>query len=124
MAGVETRSVERDSLFLMADVRLEGATQTERIKVRNLSSGGMMGEGEIAVAVSRGSRIVVTLRNIGEIDGSVAWVQGNRFGVAFASEIDPKAPRTSVTKGNADLTSPRYTRPPMTYEDPARLRKL
>jgi hypothetical protein len=122
MAGVETRNAERESLFLMADVRLEGATQTERIKVRNLSPGGMMGEGDIAV--SRGSRIVVALRNVGEIDGSVAWVQGNRFGVSFASEIDPKAPRTSVTKGNADLTSPRYARPLTTYEDPARLRKL
>lgn len=122
MAGVETRNVERDSLFLMADVRLEGATQTEKVKVRNLSSGGMMGEGDINVA--RGSRICVALRNVGEIDGSVAWVQGNRFGVSFASEIDPKAPRSSVTKGDPDFTSPRYTRPLTVYEDPAKLRKL
>lgn len=126
MAGVETRNIARDSLFLVADIRLEGAAEAVRVKVRNLSAGAMMGEGDVGIA--RGARVVVSLRNVGEVDGNVAWVQGNRFGVSFATEIDPKAPRTAVSAGSADLASPRYTRPatiaPASYEDMARLRKL
>ena len=34
----------RDSLFVMADLRLDGNEETHRIKMRNLSAGGMMGE--------------------------------------------------------------------------------
>jgi len=37
------------------------------------------------------------LRNIGWIEGSVAWKQDNRFGIAFADEIDPKKAREPVT---------------------------
>ncbi len=107
MTGVDTRHINRDSLFLAADVRLEGDPACHRVKVRNLSAGGMMAEGEVHVI--RGARVTVELRNLSAIDGSVAWVQDNRFGVAFAHEIDPKAPRTSV--GNGDLATPRFVRP-------------
>jgi len=107
MSGVDTRHINRDSLFLMADVRLEGDSACHRVKVRNLSAGGMMAEGE--VSVTRGARVSVDLRNVSKVEGSVAWVQDNRFGVAFAREIDPKAPRTAV--GNGDLAAPRFVRP-------------
>ncbi|WP_240504348.1 PilZ domain-containing protein [Tsuneonella mangrovi] len=109
MAGVDTRNIGRDSLLLTAEVRLEGEGDPVRVKVRNLSAGGMMGEGDLKVA--RGSRVVVALRNVGEIEGNVAWVQGNRFGIAFNVEIDPKAPRTAVAATPNDMASPRYTRP-------------
>jgi len=107
MSGVDTRHINRDSLFLLADIRLEADSACHRVKVRNLSAGGMMAEGD--VPVQRGARVSVELRNVPAIEGSVAWVQDNRFGVAFAREIDPKAPRTAV--GNGDLASPRYVRP-------------
>jgi hypothetical protein len=107
MSGVDTRHINRDSLFLMAEVRLEGDSTGHRVKVRNLSAAGMMAEGDMQV--TRGARVTVELRNVSAVEGSVVWVQDNRFGVAFAREIDPKAPRTAV--GNGDLATPRYVRP-------------
>lgn len=91
MAGVETRSVARDSLFLLADIRIEQSPDAYRVRVRNLSDGGMMGEGPLRV--QRGNRLTIDLRNIGAVGGTVAWVQDNRFGVAFDEEIDSQKAR-------------------------------
>ena len=104
MSGVDTRHVDRDSLFLSADLRFEGDPTTHRVRVRNLSALGMMAEGDVRTLA--GTRVVVSLRNIPPIDGSVAWVHGQRFGIAFAQEIDPKAPRSPV--GTGDVAAPRY----------------
>ena len=125
MSGVDTRNINRDSLFLMADLRLEGDSVAHRVRVRNLSAGGMMAETELRVLA--GTRVTVELKNTPPVDGSVAWVQHQRFGVAFAEEIDPKAPRSAV--GNGDLASPRYVRPssisPVGNDpDPKRLRNI
>lgn len=87
MSNVETRHVNRDSLFLLAQLRVEGQDDLYRVKVRNLSAGGMMAEGP--VPVQRGQQVAVELRNIGWVDGSVAWKQDDRFGIAFLDEIDP-----------------------------------
>ena len=102
----ENRQIGRDSLFLMAEVRIDGGDEEHRIKVRNLSSGGMMGEGPVRVA--RGASVEVNIRNIGWIEGTVAWVQDDRFGVAFLDDIDPKLARAPVGKGDQ---TPRFTRP-------------
>ena len=91
MTGVETRSVSRDSLFLLANVRVEQQTDQHRVRVRNLSDGGMMGEGTIKI--NRGNRVEVELRNVGLVKGTVAWVQDQRFGIAFDEEIDSQAAR-------------------------------
>lgn len=91
MTGVETRSVARDSLFLLADIRVEQGTDVHRVRVRNLSDGGMMGEGNLRV--QRGHRLTIDLRNIGAVAGTVAWVQDNRFGIAFDEEIDSQQAR-------------------------------
>jgi len=115
MSHVETRQIERDSLLLMASLRLGGGEPGHRIKVRNLSAGGMLAEGD--APVDRGSPVVVELRNIGAVEGTVAWVQGNRFGVAFAAEVDPKLARAPVASGPTDLASPRFTRPPLDRHD-------
>jgi hypothetical protein len=79
-----------------------------RIKVRNLSSGGMMGEG--SVRVKRGAILQVHIRNIGWVEGSIAWVQDDRFGIAFREDIDPKVARSSSQPSER---SPRFTRPPL-----------
>jgi len=125
MTGVDTRSVARDSLFLLADVRIEQGSETHRVRVRNLSDGGMMGEGQIRV--QRGNRLTIELRNIGAVGGTVAWVQDNRFGVAFDEEIDSQKARRPVQA--SDKSAPgfyerswahRAPRPP----EPSRLRKI
>ncbi|MBC2670033.1 PilZ domain-containing protein [Novosphingobium piscinae] len=86
MGDGDNRHISRDSLFILAELRLGDHGSEYRVKVRNLSSGGMMAEGD--VPVTRSDAISVNLRKVGWIDGSVAWVEGNRFGVAFAREID------------------------------------
>ncbi|MFB0612944.1 PilZ domain-containing protein [Aurantiacibacter poecillastricola] len=94
MSNVDTRQVDRDSLFLLAQLRVDGQDQMYRVKVRNLSAGGMMAEGE--VGVMRGALVEVELRNIGWVEGTVAWRQDNRFGIAFVNDIDPKQARAHV----------------------------
>lgn len=112
MSAVETRNLNRESLLLIGELTVEDQGAVQRVKIRNLSSGGMMAEGEFDV--QRGTRIAVSLRNIGLVRGTVAWVQGNRMGVAFEHEIDPKLARTPVGTGQSE--APGYARPAI---DPA-----
>jgi len=123
MSNVDTRQLSRDSLFVMAKVKVEeDASATEHpVKVRNLSSGGLMAEGK--VRVSRGSRVQVDLRNLGWVEGTVAWKQDDRFGIAFLEEIDAKAVRGPVKTGT-DLDTPRFVRPPLKAPEPSKLRKI
>jgi hypothetical protein len=115
MTDKDNRQIERDSLFVMADLRIEGASEEQRVKVRNLSAGGMMAEGEIKV--QPGLVVEVNIRNIGWIVGSVAWVQDDRFGIAFHDEIDPKVARATFSSAanNRDVVLPptrsSYSRP-------------
>jgi len=48
---------------------------------------------EASLRVAPGMALEIELRNIGWVAGTVAWVQDNRFGVAFTEEIDTKAAR-------------------------------
>ncbi|MFT4056586.1 MAG: PilZ domain-containing protein [Novosphingobium sp.] len=105
----ENRQIARDSLFLMADLRVDGLDGDFRIKVRNLSAGGMMGEGTVRVV--RGTVVSVNIRNIGWVEGSVAWVQENRFGVAFREDIDPRLARAQASQaGKVEHMTPDYLR--------------
>jgi hypothetical protein len=121
MTGVETRSLARDSLFLMADIRIEQSAAVHRVRVRNLSDGGMMAEAP--VKVQRGHRVEVELRNIGMVVGSVAWVQDNRFGIAFDEEIDSQQARRPLQAETSHLMPSRSHRPPPPPE-PGKLRKI
>ena len=126
MSHVDTRQSSRDSLLVLAKLRVDGdpGDLEHRVKVRNLSASGMMAEGD--VKVSRGSLISVELRNIGWVDGTVAWKQDDRFGIAFIEEIDPIKVRAPVKPADADLTTPKLVRPPVDtgYTPRSRLRKI
>ena len=124
MSSVETRNVARDSLFLFAQLTFEGRAAAERVKVRNLSAGGMMAETGGA-EVSQGDRLTIELRNVGAVKGSVAWTQDDRFGVAFDTESDPKIVRAPVgtkTEPPAYLRKTALASP--TPADATRIRKL
>lgn len=103
LAAAEARA--RDSLFLMTELTLDDSGETHKVKVRNLSPGGMMIESDLTV--TQGQRIVATLRNIGPVKGQIAWARKGRFGVAFDYEIDPKLARQPVGGGTK---LPRYLR--------------
>ncbi|MEW9854990.1 PilZ domain-containing protein [Novosphingobium sp. M1R2S20] len=120
MDGNENRQIARDSLFLMADFRADSLPGEHRIKVRNLSDGGMMGEGD--VRVPRGSIVEVNIRNVGWTKGSVAWVQENRFGVAFLEPIDARIARTKMHA--EDDSAPRFTRNHQPYTSTGQIRKV
>jgi hypothetical protein len=113
------RQIARDSLFVMAEMRIDGLPGEHRVRVRNLSAGGLMAEG--APNVQRGQVAWVNVRNIGWVEGSVAWVQDNRCGIAFREEIDPLVVRAPVTAGEG---TPRYVKPPLGSLDQGQLRKI
>lgn len=110
MSSVDTRHLERDSMFLMADLVIAGGGPALRVKVRNLSSGGMMVTSD--ARVRRGQRVAVELRNIGAVAGTVVWKRPGKFGVAFEEEIDPKQARSKVA--GEPREAPGYARPAVT----------
>ncbi len=119
MDDSENRQIGRDSLFVMADLRVDGLEGEHRIRVRNLSSGGLMAEGTFNV--QRGQVVWINIRNIGWIEGAVAWVQDTRFGIAFREEIDPRVARAATPVGEG---TPRFVRPPLAIAEQGSLRKL
>lgn len=102
LSDQDHRNLSRDSMFLMADLRMAGWDDDQRIKVRNLSAGGMMAEGVIHAI--RGTLVQINLRNIGWIEGAVAWVQDNRCGIAFAEDVDPQLARAANVAGADETT--------------------
>ena len=58
----------------------------------------------------RGSNVQIKIRNIGWVEGCVAWVRESRFGVAFHDAIDPRTAREPLREGDH---TPRYVRPPL-----------
>ncbi len=119
MADNNHRQLSRDSLFLMAELRMQGSDAVHRVKVRNLSSGGMMAEGPLKAV--RGTLVEVQIRNIGWVEGAIAWVQGDRCGIAFSEDIDPVVARAPVVVTD---TTPRFVRPVLNEPREGRLRKI
>ncbi|WP_109806761.1 PilZ domain-containing protein [Sphingosinithalassobacter portus] len=100
------RAGSRDSLMLSAHLRFAGGTETVPVRVRNLSSGGLMAEYPHPVA--RNTAVEVDVRGIGWVRGQVAWCAEGRIGIAFETEIDPMLARKPVGKGQH---TPVYAKP-------------
>jgi hypothetical protein len=122
MSESDQRHITRDSLFVLAALRVAGRDQTYRVKVRNLSAGGLMAEGDLRVV--RGTPLSVELRNVGWVEGSVAWVQETRFGIAFDEEIDPLVVRGQATTGHAEGFVPLRPIAAVAQANPGSLRKI
>ena len=110
----------RDSLLLKAEMKLTEQNKTIEARVRNLSAGGLMAEGNARVV--RGEAVEINLRNVGWVTGKVAWVTENRFGVAFEHPVDPKIVRKPVGQNN-DAISMRHTQAER-RPDPSKLRRF
>lgn len=106
--GEFQRAADRDSLFLLATLSDEAGMSRGQARVRNLSATGLMADCEICFAA--GDRLVVNLRGIGEVAGTVAWVKGSRIGVKFDLGINPQAARKPVTGQNTHEV-PAHVRP-------------
>jgi hypothetical protein len=102
------RSGARDSLMLAAQFRVGGGP-VEQVRVRNLSSGGLMAE--YAAPVATKTPVEVEVRGVGWVAGRIAWAAEGRVGVAFDQEIDPMLARKPVGKGGH---TPHYVKPIIT----------
>lgn len=125
MGNNEHRQISRDSLFVMAELRVDGVEGDHRVRIRNLSPGGLMAEGNIKVA--RGQIAWVQLRNIGWVEGTVAWIQENRFGVAFRDEIDARLARLPAPppqEGDLLVNRPAYYIAPGSEGSDQQFRKI
>lgn len=104
---INNRRDARDSVFLSANVRSTRRENVGVVRVRNISSSGMMAEGP--PLFDTGDALEVELRNIGTIHGHVVWASNGRFGMIFDRAIDPKLARKPVS--TAVDTTPKPHRP-------------
>ena len=94
----------RDSLFLLANLRLAGAKRATAVRVRNLSSGGLMAE--LPDPLAPDAMIEVEVRGLGWVPGRIAWQTEGRAGIAFDRPVDPQRARKPIAGG----TTPRPTK--------------
>ena len=74
---------------------IEAAGITVPVKLRNLSSEGALIEGDRLPSV--GSPVTFHKKEL-SLAGHVAWITGNRAGVAFDLKLDPEAVMRHVPK--------------------------
>jgi len=74
------------------------------VRVRNLSSGGLMAE--YAEPIAQGAPVKIEVRNLGWIDGHIAWAAEGRVGIAFERGIDPLAARKPVSGRSTSIAKP------------------
>lgn len=97
------RSEGRDSLYMLAQIRVAGGMGSETIRVRNLSASGLMAEASVQYAV--GTQIIIELKNVPSVPGRVVWATDGRMGISFDGEIDPKAVRQKVSGDKTGIPS-------------------
>ena len=108
--GAHNRNEARDSLFLMAGMRIPGSPEIMQVRVRNLSAGGLMAE--FPSGLDHGLLVEFDVRGIGWVEGQVAWSAAGRIGVAFDRQIDPMLARKPVGRDGKKpvLVKPLLTR--------------
>ncbi len=104
--SIETRDKSRESIFLGAVISLGNQRQSLNVRVRNISSGGMMID--LAGPQPKGLAVVAEMKGIGEVRGRIAWSTENRTGIAFDKMVDPKLARHTPAP---PPSAPSYARP-------------
>lgn len=107
-----TRAQSRDSMMMSATIRRSaGDAPAVPMRVRNISSGGMMGEADIVLAA--GDAVELSLKTVGQIEGIVAWADDDRVGIAFKVPVDRLRARRSVAvKATRPASAPPQGRRP------------
>lgn len=90
----------RDSLFLLARLKIAGSDAEHSVRVRNLSAGGLMAE--LPDPVEPDAAVQIELRGLGWQAGRVAWQTEGRAGIAFDRPIDPQRARKPIGAGKSD----------------------
>ena len=105
----------RDSLFLSARLQLAGEPTIHKVRVRNLSQGGLMAE--LNGPVAQGTAVQLEMRGLGEMTGTIAWRAHGRMGIALDQPIDPQRARKPVGTG---AQTPGYVKPVLVARGPRR----
>ncbi len=103
---LQPRDKSRESIFLGAVVHVGDEKQSRNVRVRNISSGGMMID--LPGPQPRGLLVVAEMKGIGEVRGQIVWSTDNRVGIAFEKMVDPKLARHTPAPSPA---APAYARP-------------
>jgi len=85
----------RDSLFLLARLKVVDWDTELSVRVRNLSAGGLMAE--LPEPVPPDCVVQIELRGLGWLNGRVAWQTEGRAGISFDRPIDPQRARKPVS---------------------------
>ena len=93
-SGPHQRAEPRDSMFLNSTIHRLATGETWPLRVRNLSSGGLMAD--CAGTFAAGDQVELEVRGVGIQHGSIAWTVADRIGVAFDQPIDPLLARKPV----------------------------
>ena len=104
---LQPRDKSRESIFLGAVVHIGDETQSRNVRVRNISSGGMMID--LPGPQPRGLLVIAEMKGIGDVRGRIVWSTENRAGIAFEKVVDPKLARHTPAPPHA---TPTYARPP------------
>lgn len=104
---VSSRESKRDSLFLLTALCLPDGREVCKLRVRNLSAKGLMAD--CPEAVEKAQHVIIDLRGIGPVGGTIIWTTGERIGIAFDQPINPAKARISLKRSAHIL--PDYLRP-------------
>jgi PilZ domain len=81
----QNRRSRRSNVLMAASIETAGSSTD--VRMRNLSAEGVLVEGDFLPI--EGTQVLFR-RNDLLARGSVAWVQGNRAGIAFDTKLDPE----------------------------------
>lgn len=101
-AGRETRS----SRFFAATMEAPGLPP-QQIAVRNVSPHGLGARAETPPAL--GAIVIINLSGVGDVEGEVRWVTGNRFGVKLDGSIEPS--KFNFSGRSWEEVAPRFSAP-------------
>jgi hypothetical protein len=102
------RIAPRDSLFLLTSLATPSGIALGKARVRNLSATGLMADCD--AGLGRGQPVIVELRGVGKILGSIAWTKDGRTGITFNQPIDPQLARKPTGEGGSKPLIPDYLR--------------
>jgi hypothetical protein len=111
-AAAKARNAARDSMLLQAPLRRVNspAHRPVTLRIRNLSAGGMMAECSEPIATAE--QVVMDLRGVGEVTGTVAWCHDGRVGISFDTPIDPRLTRKPIAAPKRVVTPSYLARRP------------
>ena len=95
MTAEDQRTSRRDRILLLARLRIEGEVEVYDVRIRDLSAGGLRAQ-YVGSPLDK-ARVAIEIRNLGWVEGIIAWHKAGFIGVRFNRSIDPEKARIAVT---------------------------